>query len=389
MVLHRAINAFCRLGLALFLAATLFCSPRGLAQDHEVLHKAFADAMTGWKQSAKDAIAASEQFRLGDADQAEENRQAWIQAIENGRNSFHKLVETGTKLIETDSHIDPDVMTFLALALESRYDVGDYEGAYKVGNTLLTAAPNAAGLLLRHIFNAFATNRFDDCRARIEQLVQVAGGVPSELTSIASSVDTQIASWQRESELREAEGKADDLPRVELVIRQYDSTERIVLELFENEAPNTVANFISLVESGFYSDRAFFRVATHFDAAAGCPADDGTGNPGYFIASEATKPDARHHFRGSLATVSMDPTDKAGSQFCLLFAPNPGLNGRSTVFGRMLEGFDVLDRLTRTHFLDDSTQKLQQYPNIPAARIESARVLRKRDHAYVPEKLTQ
>ncbi len=387
--LHRAPIATWAVGLALFIATTTFCSPLATLHGQTELQEKFSTALGDWKQSAKDAVIALENFRYCDADEAETYRQNWIQAVEKGRDSFHSLVDTGLKRIEAESPPDVEVLSFLVLVLKWRYDIGDYEEAYEVGRVTLATVPDAAGLLVRHIFSAFATNRFDECQLSLQKLVQLTGGIPPELGSIVSAIDGLVEAWNHETELRTAESKADDLPRVELQIQEYETTHRIVLELFENEAPNTVANFISLVEQGFYDGRSFFRVATHFDATSGCPTDDGAGNPGYFIRSEAAQPGARQHFRGSLAMVSSDQTGQAGSQFYLMFSPIPVLNGRATVFGRIVEGLDVLDRMTRTHFVDDSNQKLQQIPGITPAKIEFARVLRKRNHGYRPEKITE
>ena len=148
--------------------------------------------------------------------------------------------------------------------------------------------------------------------------------------------------WQREQKLREAELLAANLPRVLL------RTERgeIELELFENEAPNTVANFISLVERGFYNNLTFHHVESGFAAIGGDPHADGTGSPGYFIKHEFDRPERRVHFRGSLSTVSEGPVAN-GCQFHLTFQPTPQLDGQSTVFGRIVRGMEVLSRLQR------------------------------------------
>ncbi len=95
----------------------------------------------------------------------------------------------------------------------------------------------------------------------------------------------------------------------------------IELELFENEAPNTVANFITLVEKGFYNGLTFHRVLPGFMAQGGDPKGNGQGGPGYSIAEEFTKPNHRLHFRGSLAMARSASPDSAGSQFYLMFAP--------------------------------------------------------------------
>ena len=100
---------------------------------------------------------------------------------------------------------------------------------------------------------------------------------------------------KQEMAKREAETKADDLPRVKLSTSKGD----VVVELFENEAPNTVANFIKLVEKGFYDGTPFHRVIGGFMAQGGDPTGTGTGGPGHVIECECGKADARLHFLGS------------------------------------------------------------------------------------------
>lgn len=178
--------------------------------------------------------------------------------------------------------------------------------------------------------------------------------------------------WAKEKKIREAEAKADDLPRVLLKTTKGD----IVVELFENEAPNTVKNFISLVESDnhFYDGTPFHRVLPGFMAQGGDPKGTGQGGPGYTIPDEHTKPDHRLHFRGSLSMANTGQPNSGGSQFFLTFVPTSHLDGKHTVFGRIVSGMDVLAKLKRIdpEFSTSGT----------ADRIIAAKVIRKRPHTY-------
>jgi cyclophilin family peptidyl-prolyl cis-trans isomerase len=185
--------------------------------------------------------------------------------------------------------------------------------------------------------------------------------------------------WGREQEIRKAEAEAGErdpakkLPRVELIT----SKGRIVLELFENEAPNTVANFISLVESGFYNDTVFHRVLPNFMAQGGDPTGTGRGGPRHTIDCETGSgfPQARQHFRGSISMANAGRNTN-GSQFFLTFVPTSFLDGRHTVFGRIVEGIEVLSDIQRID--PDDREGI-----IPVRdRIIEAKVLNKRDHAY-------
>ncbi|MDO4576333.1 MAG: peptidylprolyl isomerase [Planctomycetia bacterium] len=151
------------------------------------------------------------------------------------------------------------------------------------------------------------------------------------------------------------------------------------LELFENEAPNTVANFIALVEKGFYDGLTFHRVLPGFMAQGGDPKGDGTGGPGYAIPCETDTPNARKHFRGTLSMAHAGK-DTGGSQFFITFVPTQSLDGKHTAFGRVVRGMSTLTKIQR---IDPE----RPYPGIVPTKIVEMKVLRKRDHAYTPKTL--
>lgn len=117
----------------------------------------------------------------------------------------------------------------------------------------------------------------------------------------------------------------------------------IVIELFENEAPGTVDNFVSLINKGFYNGLIFHRVIPGFVAQGGCPQGTGVGGPGYTIPCE-TKGNPHKHIRGAVSMAHRGP-NTGGSQFFICFGPQPHLNGVHTVFGQVIEGMDVVDTL--------------------------------------------
>lgn len=161
---------------------------------------------------------------------------------------------------------------------------------------------------------------------------------------------------------------ADPLPRVLLRTTKGD----VIVELYEDEAPNTVANFINLVEKKFYDGTKFHRVIEGFMAQGGDPEGTGRGGPGYTIACECTKPNARRHQRGSLS-MAHKGRDTGGSQFFICFRPTPHLDGQHTVFGQVVEGMDVVDKFERS-----------DNPYVQPDKIIEARVLQKRNHPYEP-----
>jgi peptidyl-prolyl cis-trans isomerase B (cyclophilin B) len=107
----------------------------------------------------------------------------------------------------------------------------------------------------------------------------------------------------------------------------------ITLELFEQDAPNTVANFTKLAKSGFYDAKTFHRVIPNFMIQGGCPKGDGTGGPGWKIKCEINK---QKHTPGTLSMAHAGK-DTGGSQFFITHTDTPWLDGVHTVFGRTTE----------------------------------------------------
>jgi cyclophilin family peptidyl-prolyl cis-trans isomerase len=147
-----------------------------------------------------------------------------------------------------------------------------------------------------------------------------------------------------------------------------------------------VANFVSLIESGFYDGLTFHRVLEDFMAQTGDPKGDGSGGPGYTIACECYSPEARRHFTGSLSMAKSMARDSGGSQFFLTFKRTDFLDGKHTVFGRVLSGWDVLDSLTRTQASQPDGREIP-IPDVEKDKITKAEIIRKRDHEYKPKKV--
>lgn len=179
--------------------------------------------------------------------------------------------------------------------------------------------------------------------------------------------------YLKEIQARRQDAQANDLPQIVFHTSKGD----IFIELFENEAPNTVANIVSLVEKGYYNGLTFHRVLDNFMAQGGDPKGDGTGGPGYHVPCECEAPNHRVHFRGSLSMAHAGK-DTGGSQFFLCFRATPHLDGKHTVFGRVVKGYEVLDNLQR---VDPN----QPDPAVKPDRIVKAEVIRKRNHPYVPK----
>lgn len=186
--------------------------------------------------------------------------------------------------------------------------------------------------------------------------------------------------WQRELIIRRLETKADDLPRVKLETSEGD----IVVELFENHAPQTVGNFIYLVEKRFYDELPFFLVQPGGIAQTGCNAGDGTGDAGYQIPCEVDREQIRHHFTGTLS-MSNTGRDTGGSQFFITHQRNGQFDGKFTAFGRVIEGLDIVYKLQAFDGTKPGAPEAGTKPT--PSTIVKATVLRKRDHSYAPTRV--
>ena len=159
------------------------------------------------------------------------------------------------------------------------------------------------------------------------------------------------------------------LPRVALETNQG----RIVIELFEDEAPNTVANFVKLVQDGFYDGLTFHsRSENELNRGwmqGGSPSGTETGTARFTIPDELNE--SLSHRRGTLAMAGRRDgvANSASCQFFVCFDPQPQLDGKFTIFGRVVTGLEELEKLT------------------PPATIRKATVVRKRDHDYTPKRM--
>jgi len=120
----------------------------------------------------------------------------------------------------------------------------------------------------------------------------------------------------------------------------------IVVKFFPDSAPMHVKNFISLAEAGFYNGTPFHRVIPGFMIQGGDPTGTGTGGPGYTIPAEFSN--TRKHVAGILSMARTSDPNSAGSQFFIMAAAYPSLDGQYSIFGEVTEGLDVVQKIVNT-----------------------------------------
>lgn len=133
----------------------------------------------------------------------------------------------------------------------------------------------------------------------------------------------------------------------------------LVVELYPEHAPKTVNNFVFLAREGFYDDTTFHRVVPNFVIQGGDPTGTGRGGPGYQFEDELDDNPLRHDSAGVLSMANAGPNTN-GSQFFITHGPQPHLDGKHTVFGKVVEGLDVVKNLQQG-------EKLNQVAVEPAA----------------------
>ena len=222
--------------------------------------------------------------------------------------------------------------------------------------------------------SAYCTDHFSEAAASFEKALVKGKFVRASLVANKEDIATSLKAWEAEQPIRSKEAAANDLPRVKLETEVGD----LVFELYENEAPETVANFISLVESGYYDNTTFHSLVRTAHVFTGCKTGDGKSNPGYKIHGESDKPNRRFPFLGSL-TMSA-PGDSGGSIYSIAFRSSPYNFGYYTTFGRVVEGIDVLPKIAKYNLREPMVGMEQ-------TKVIKATVLRKRDHEYKPHKV--
>lgn len=316
------------------------------------------------------------------------------------------MVEAAMTAFRAAPDTDPRITDLLLVVAEYDtigLDAGDgtgrviggdqFERALPIIKLLTEGSVNKPDLLIWGFLAAFATNDYNlaeeylaEAKAKhafdnFKRSEATKQRVLELVESWGTGIDHYRELWAKESALRAAEAAADDLPRVKLTTTKGE----ITLELFENEAPQSVANFLALVKQKYYDGSPFHRVIPAFMAQGGAKNEYGQGGPDYTIRSESSVPNARHHFRGSLSMAHRpNLPDSGSSQFFLTFVPTGHLDGEHTVFGRVIEGMEVLGDINRREATGDP-QKDYSLPK--PDQILKAEVLRDRGQDYKFDKL--
>lgn len=172
-------------------------------------------------------------------------------------------------------------------------------------------------------------------------------------------------------------GKRVENPIVTMEISDYGT---IKIELYPKYAPNTVANFVNLVESGFYNDNTFHRLVPGFVLQGGDPDGDGTGGPGYTIKGEFSEngysKNTLKHDKGVVSMARTNMPNSAGSQFFIVLDDtktiHASLDNKYAAFGKVIEGMEIIENIEKNATVkDNQTGKLKKNITIKNATVDT------------------
>ncbi len=364
--------------ILLFLAGANTFALAAQQEEAGPARKAYEAKLGEWKQMLKDLQQLRAEYDSAKPSQIPAIRKQWDEVVSRGDVLFPELRSAAlAAFVENPQTRDRSLVRMLIELAGEALLADDYDTCEHISVTMLEAGSTERKLHDMIGISQFANHKFADAEVAFKRAEQVGEMSQMGRNYYGEIQKGYIEFWKKESEIRAAEAEADDLPRVLL----KTSKGEIEVELFENEAPETVGNFIYLVEQGFYDGLKFHRVLQNFMAQTGCPKGDGTGGPGYRIYCEClTRNDYRRFFTGSLGMAHGGP-NTGGSQFFITFRPTPNLNGKHTCFGRVIKGLGVVKKIAK---IDPDKPDAKLQPD----KIITAEVIRKREHEYVPRRVT-
>ena len=318
----------------------------------------------------------SDEFKKNITDQ-------WQAAVHQGQIAKEEWLKVAAETFNSDPEKYSQIGDTLCSMMLSDVELDRLDGWLEAAKAVVNSKKfESEEVLLGACLIAYSNADFEfteECLKRSEAIPSGSDKKPRFI----NDVNRAREKWEREVEIRKKEAEKNDNPRVEFLTTKG----RMVLELYEDSAPESVKSFIYLVERGFYDRKSFFRVEKHLVAQTGCEQGDGTGDAGYRIVRESELPGHRDHFRGSVAIAL--GTDKSGnimpetgsSQIYFCFLPMSQLDGSYTVFGRVIEGQETMNHLRLLNLADPEQKKAGKAPDF----VVSAKVLRKRSTEYKPQ----
>lgn len=348
----------------------------------------FESAIERWREAISDMREEMIRFNNGTEEISEKHRSRYRELESMGRAYFDDVFQSALRLLQNAPRQNLGAAQFLLFAVHYRFDRDWYEGTGEAAEILLGVQAEDDDLYEIAGVSLYATGHFDRAEPYLRKALEI-GKIKEHNFPLLNEFPEVKIQWEREQEFLKSDLQTGDLPQVRFLTTRGE----IVVELFEDEAPNTVANFIDLVDQGYYADLSFYQVIAGRIALVGDENGDGSGNAGFGLEDESVGEDSRPFMRGSLAMAKLpDVRSQAGktlpntasSQFFFGIQPMPKVHAEHTVFGRIIAGLDTLSLLNR---VDPSKKKDDSQIQKSPDRLLSAEVIRRRDHKYEPKRI--
>jgi len=243
--------------------------------------KAFAEGYKLWQAKLEEGQAIRKKYVEADAAGRQELGKQMMAIFSTLEKMVPKMKELAQAAYVETPNGDPEVTKFIIMMLKADLLRDKFDEVNTQAKLLLENGCKDAGVFDAAGIAAFNIHDFEHADAYLKKAKE-AGSLSRTAEHYLSIVEEYKKLWKAELALRKKEAEADDLPRV----RMKTSKGELVIELFENEAPQAVGNFVSLVEKGYYDGLIFHRVLPGFMAQGGCPDGTGGGGPGYKIYCE-------------------------------------------------------------------------------------------------------
>ncbi|NND96000.1 MAG: peptidylprolyl isomerase [Pirellulaceae bacterium] len=314
-----------------------------------------------------------------DEDRSPEAQERYRQQRNATRKIMNEMFDAALNVIRFGS--DDEAATYLATMIEHRYNKDYYDATMmEAGARLIDGSVRLAYIFPATARSAVVSGDFELAKQLYDALDEET--LPDIDKAILHTMGSLQEQWEKEQELQKQDGEAEN-PLVSMMTTRGEVT----IELFINSAPSTVANFIQLVEKGYYDGLDFYQVIDHLLALTGDESGSGTGTSGKFLLDEHERENARMPLAGSLV-MAKQPTsvqgqfvpNSASAQFAILYLPIAAISDQQTVFGRVIEGMDAISELRR---VDPSKEKKKNEILLPPDRILEMKVIRR------PEKLPE
>ncbi|MEM8736102.1 MAG: peptidylprolyl isomerase [Planctomycetota bacterium] len=289
---------------------------------------------------------------------------------------FTNMLLEGAKEFAEDPASRRNYALWLSQTISREIEADRFEGLLPVFEVLVPHLGDSAELRSHYGMTAITVCDFDAAVPNIDFLAKL-DDYKERMVPLRESLPDLRQRWSDELTARSEDDAGEPLPTAIIHTTRGD----IEIELFENQAPGAVANFIYLADMGVYSNTQFLTGKQHFLVQGG---GDDVIDPPYTIKGEMDRPDARKFFRGTLGMALSGSPDSAYSSFFFSLIPNPELDENYTAFARVTKGLEIMSAITKI----DPEDKEESKDAVPDEILE-IEITRRRDHAYEPIKAGQ